>query len=263
MIVPAMIDSHAHLGSCEPPDAELVSAALQAGVERILTIGMDEDSNRAAIMSATEHAEVFAAVGRHPNAASGFDDEAADDLAVLATHPFVRAIGETGLDFYRDNADREDQERAFDTQIALALDVSKPLVIHMRDSAGPGAGAAVAGCFERLAAAGPELTVILHCFSAGPERAAEAVERGWYVSFAGNVTYPKAPELREAAALVPDELLLVETDSPYLSPQPVRGKRNQPANVVHTAAVVAEARGADPDVQERAIEANAARLFGW
>ena len=105
--------------------------------------------------------------------------------------------------------------------------------------------------------------VILHCFSAGPERAAEAVERGWYISFAGNVTYPKAEVLREAAALVPDELLLVETDSPYLSPQPVRGKRNQPANVVMTAAVVAEARGADPAEQESAIEANAARLFGW
>ena len=175
----------------------------------------------------------------------------------------MRAVGESGLDYYRDGAPRGDQVRAFEAQIALARGAGLPLVIHMRDEAGPGAGRAVADCFELLAAEGDGVTVILHCFSAGPERAAEAIERGWFISFAGNVTYPKAESLREAAALVPDELLLVETDSPYLSPQPVRGKRNQPANVVMTAAVVAEARGADPAVQEAAIEANAAKLFGW
>lgn len=257
-----MIDSHAHLGSCEQTDEELIASARQTGVRRILTVGMDEDSNRAAIAAAGRHEEVFAAVGRHPNAAGGFDDKAAADIRELAVDPTVRAIGETGLDFYREGASEDDQVRAFEAQIEIAREVSKPLVIHMRDAAGPGAGRAVAGCFERLAAA-DGFDVILHCFSAGPERAAEAVEHGWYVSFAGNVTYPKAPELRAAAALVPDELILVETDSPYLSPQPVRGKRNQPANVAITAELLAEARGVDAGAQEQAIEANAARLFGW
>ena len=258
-----MVDSHAHLGSCEPADAELVANALAAGVRRILTVGMDEESNVAAIETARAHPEVFAAVGRHPNAAAGFDDEAAAAIRALAADPMVRAIGETGLDYYRDTAPRGDQVRAFETQIAIARGSGLPLVIHMRDTAGPGSGRAVSDCFELLVAEGEGVEVILHCFSAGPERAAEAIKRGWYISFAGNVTYPKADELRAAAALVPDELLLVETDSPYLSPQPRRGKRNEPANVVFTAATVAEARGVEPELQEAAIEANAARLFGW
>jgi TatD DNase family protein len=258
-----MIDSHAHLGSCRPPDAELVAAAAGAGVTRILTVGMDEESNPTAIETAREHDGVFAAVGRHPNAASGFNDEAASAIRALAHDPQVRAVGETGLDYYRDGAPRGDQVRAFETQIAIARGVGKPLIIHMRDDAEPGGGRAVSDCFELLAAEADGVEVILHCFSAGPEQARVAVAHGWHVSFAGNVTYPKAEILREAAAQVPDDLLLVETDSPYLSPQPVRGERNQPANVVHTAAVVAEARGADPALQEAAIEANASRLFGW
>ena len=258
-----MVDTHAHLGSCEPPDAELVAAAVEAGVRRILTVGMDESSNAAAIDAAAGHDEVFAAVGRHPNAAAGFDDDAAEVIRALASEPLVRAVGETGLDYYRDAAPRDDQVRAFEAQIAIARGVGKPLIIHMRDAAGPGGGQAVADCFELLAAEADGVEVILHCFSAGPKRAAEAVERGWHVSFAGNVTYPKAAELREAAAIVPDQLILVETDSPYLAPQPLRGKRNEPANVAITAELLAAARGSDPDEQEAAIEENAARLFGW
>lgn len=258
-----MVDSHAHLASCETPDDELVAAAAAAGVRRILTVGLDEGSNAEAIAAAERHEGVFAAVGRHPNEATGFDDRAAEAIRRLAAHPMVRAIGETGLDYYRDGAPRGDQLRAFEAQIATARGTGLPLVIHMRDSDGPGAGQAVSDCFELLAAEAEGVEVILHCFSAGAERAAQAVERGWYVSFAGNVTYPKAASLRAAAALVPDELLLLETDSPYLAPQAVRGTRNVPANVVLTAACVAEARGADPAAQEAAVEANAARLFGW
>jgi TatD DNase family protein len=258
-----MVDTHAHLSSCEPSDAELAAAALEAGVRRILTIGMDEDSNEEAVRSAREHDTVFAAVGRHPNHAAGFDDGATARLRELAGDPLVRAIGETGLDYYRDRAPREDQLRAFEAQIAVARGAELPLVIHMRDAAEPVEGEAVADCFELLAAEATDVSVILHCFSGSPRQAAEAVERGWYVSFAGNVTYPNADELREAARAVPDELLLVETDSPYLAPQPVRGHRNEPANVVMTAEAVAVARGADPARQEAAIEANAARLFGW
>lgn len=258
-----MVDTHAHLASCEPADADLVAAALQAGVSRILTVGMDERTNALAVDAAHRHDGVFAAVGRHPNHAGGYDDAAAAAIRELAADPVVRAVGETGLDFYREHAGEGDQVRAFSSQIGIARDVGKPLVIHMRDSAGPGAGRAVADCFEMLAAEAEGVAVVLHCFSAGPERASEAAERGWHVSFAGNVTYPRSEELREAAAVVPEKLLLVETDSPYLAPQAVRGRPNEPANVVAVAEAVAEARGAGRAELEAAIEANAANLFGW
>lgn len=258
-----MVDSHAHLGVCEPPVAELVAAARRVGVERILTIGLDVESNREAVRAAREHPEVFAAVGHHPNSAESFDDEAAAVIEELAADDVVRAIGETGLDYYRDRASEQAQVRAFEAQIGIARRSGLPLVIHVRDAAGPGSGRAVADCYELLAAEAEGIEVILHCFSATPERAEEAAGRGWHVSFAGNVTYPRSGELREAAALVPDRLLLVETDSPYLAPQPVRGRSNSPANVTHTAEVVAEARGIGYERLDAIVTGNAARLFRW
>ena len=258
-----MIDSHAHLGVCEPDDAELVAEARRIGVERILTIGLDEESNAGAIAAAREHEGVFAAVGRHPNSATGFDHAAADAIEELAADPLVRAIGETGLDFYRDRASEKDQVDAFEAQIAIARRTALPLVIHLRDSGGPGAGRAVADAYELLMTEAEGVDVILHCFSATAERAEQAVERGWYLSFAGNVTYPNSGELREAAALVPDDQLLVETDSPFLAPQPARGKPNVPANVTLTAEAVAEVRGVGYQQLDAAVTANAARLFGW
>jgi TatD DNase family protein len=258
-----VIDSHCHLGVCKPPSDELVAAARQVGVERMLTIGLDERSNADAVRLAHEHEEVFAAVGRHPNSAMGFDRAAAEAIEELAADPMVRAIGETGLDFYREGSPEGDQVRAFEAQIGIAQRTGLPLVIHMRDSSGPGAGRAVADTFELLTAEADGVEVILHCFSATADRAREAVERGWHVSFAGNVTYPSSEELREAAALVPDDLLLVETDSPFLTPQPARGKPNQPANVTFTAETVAEARGIDYVELDRIVSDNAARLFGW
>ena len=258
-----MIDSHAHLGVSDADEAELVTEARRVGVERILTIGLDEGSNADAIRAAHEHAGVFAAVGRHPNSATGFDQAAAHAIEELAADPSVRAIGETGLDFYRDRASEGDQVRAFEAQIGIARRTRLPLVIHMRDSGGPGAGRAVADCFELLEAEAEGVAVILHCFSATAERAAQAVQRGWYVSFAGNVTYPGSDDLREAAALVPDDLIMVETDSPFLAPQPVRGKPNRPANVTHTAEVVAEVRGIGYERLDAIVGANAQRLFDW
>ena len=258
-----MIDSHAHLGVCDPPDAELVADARRVGVDRILTIGLDEESNLDAVRAAGEHEGVFAAVGRHPNSAEGYDEEAAERIEGLAADPLVRAIGETGLDYYRDRASEEAQVRAFESQIGIARRTELPLVIHVRDSSGPGAGRAVADCFELLASEADGVEVILHCFSATPERATEAAERGWHVSFAGNVTYPKSDGLRVAASLIPDRLLLVETDSPFLSPQPMRGKPNSPANVTHTAEVVAEARGIGYEKLDAIVSENASRLFGW
>jgi TatD DNase family protein len=254
-----VVDTHAHLSLCEPPAAELVAAAREAGVRRILTIGIEEGSNRDAVRLSAEFGEVFASVGRHPNSAAGFDGAAAAEISRCAAEPAVLAIGETGLDYFRDGAPRADQRRAFEAQIEIAGEAGLPLVIHVRDA--EGSTEAVDEVFDTLdqRARGP---VILHCFSA-PQRIGDAAERGWYCSFAGNVTYPKAKRLREAAAALPEELLLVETDSPYLAPQPVRGKPNQPANVIATAGRVAEVRGVSAKQLGQRVEANAQRVLGW
>jgi TatD DNase family protein len=256
-----VVDTHAHLGVCEPADGELVADARRSGVRRILTVGLDEASNREAIRAAAEHEEVFASVGRHPNSASGFDDAAAADIAELARHERVRAIGETGLDYYRDSSPPEAQREAFAGQIAIARGTGLPLVIHLRDQ--PGTTDALDDAFATLSAEAEGVTVILHCCSVPPERIGDAIERGWYCSFAGNVTYPKSDDLRETAVLVPDELLLAETDSPFLAPQSVRGKPNQPANVVEVGELLASERGVSYAELEGMVEANAERVFKW
>ena len=256
-----MVDTHAHLGLCEPDDDELVTAAGEAGVRRILNVGLGEDSNPEVVASARTHEGVFASVGRHPNGSSGFDQAAAEAIEELCAESGVVAVGETGLDFYRDRADPEDQRRAFAAQIAIARRAGRPLVVHLRDR--DGSEAAVSEAFATLEAEGEGVAVVLHCFSAGPRWVERAAEHGWYCSFAGNVTYPKSDELRDAARIVPDECLLAETDAPFLGPQPVRGKPNQPANVVAIAERLAEVRGTDYGELERLIEANAERLFGW
>jgi TatD DNase family protein len=249
-----VIDSHTHLDSCPPPNDELVRAAAGAGVNRILTVGMDGDSCRSALAAAECYPQVFAAIGRHPNHATGFDDAGLRELEELARHPRCAAIGETGLDYYRDYAPRADQERAFHAQIDLALATGKPLVIHTR--------ATEDDTIDILRARADGVAVIMHCFSM-PGRLDECLDQGWWISFAGNVTYPKAQDLAAAAERVPDERLLVETDAPYLTPQVVRKERNQPAYVAHTARFVAERRGVEYDELERVVERNAAELFGW
>jgi TatD DNase family protein len=255
-----MIDSHTHLFLCDGRGDELVAAAVGSGVKRMLTIGMGADSNPVAVASAERHEAVFASVGRHPNDAGGFDDAAAEEIRRFGAHEKVRAIGETGLDFYRDTAAPEDQRRAFAAQIEIARELDLPIVIHARDPEGE--TRATDEIFETLDAEAGEAPVILHCFSA-PHRVGDAAERGWYCSFAGNATYPKSEELREAAAQVPEDRILVETDAPYLSPQPMRGKRNQPAYVVETAREIAAVRGVSYEELERTVEANARALFGW
>jgi TatD DNase family protein len=256
-----VVDTHAHLGLCEPDEAELVAAAGGAGVTRILTVGLGEDSNPGAVESARAYDSVFASVGRHPNGAGGFDRAAAEELEQLCARPEVVAVGETGLDFYRDRAEPDEQRAAFSAQISIARSTEKPLIIHLRDR--EGSEDAVSEAFRTLAEEADGVAVILHCFSTGPSWAERAAERGWYCSFAGNLTYPKAETIREAAAVVPEDRLLVETDSPFLAPQPVRGKPNQPANVVATAERLAEVRGVPYGELESTVEANAARVFGW
>jgi TatD DNase family protein len=256
-----VVDTHAHLGLCEPPDQELVDAARDAGVRRLLTVGLGEDSNPDAVAAADSHEEVFAAVGRHPNGATGFDRGAAEALEQLCGRPGVVAVGETGLDFYRDRSDPEDQRRALAAQIGIAGRTGKALIIHLRDR--DGSDEAINEAFATLEERADGVAVVLHCFSAGADWAERAAEHGWYCSFAGNLTFPKAEAIREAARVVPDERLLVETDSPFLAPQPVRGRPNQPANVVMTAERLAEVRGVTYGELERTVEANAARVFGW
>jgi TatD DNase family protein len=249
-----VIDTHCHLDSCKPPDDELVERARAVGVSRIATVGMDDASIERAVAAANAHEEVVAIVGRHPNSAEGFQPHDIEPIERAAADARVRAIGETGLDYFRDYAPREDQLRAFEAQVALAKRQELPLVIHTR--------AAEDDTFAVLREQADGLTVIMHCFSA-PGRLDECVERGWLCSFAGNVTYPKATDLQAAARDVPEELLLVETDAPYLSPQPVRGKPNEPANVVQTAEYVAELRAISYAELEATVERNAARVFGW
>jgi TatD DNase family protein len=239
-------DTHAHLDACEEPADSLVERAEAAGVTRIVTIGTGIDSCRAALRIAEEHDGVHAALGIDPHRAATADAGRLDELRELLSHPKAVAVGETGLDGVRRHATPDEQRRLFDDQLALADELGLPVVIHSREAAE--ATAAALAPFEG--------TVVLHCFSS-PALLEAALERRYYVSFAGNVTYPSAPELREAAAAVPADRLLVETDSPYLAPQPVRGRPNEPAHVVHTVEALAGVRGESSEALAKALHANA------
>jgi TatD DNase family protein len=256
-----MIDSHTHLFLCERLEGEIVEKALEAGVERMLNVGLGGEENVAAVSAAERIEEVFATVGCHPTEAASFDDAQAEQIAELAAHEKVRAIGETGIDYYRDTSPSPaDQRRALEAQIEIAREHGLPIVIHSRDPEGE--TTATDDVFSILDAKADGVPVILHCFVA-PWRLEDAIERGWYCSFSGIVTYPAADGLREAAARLPSELLLVETDAPYLTPQKYRGEPNEPARVVETARAVAEIRGVPYGDLERAVETNAQSLFGW
>jgi TatD DNase family protein len=244
-----VIDTHAHLTSLDDADAAIQRAA-EAGVMWILTVGTNVEDCRRALALAERHDGVFAILGIHPH---GAGTATVDDLGMLRdllAHPKAVAVGETGLDWFRDYAPREEQRRLFAAELGLAAELEKPVVIHTRAADDDTLGAL----------AGHAGAVVLHCFSA-PHMLPTALERGWYVSFAGNATFPKAVDLRLAASEVPAERILAETDSPYLAPQPLRGKRNEPANVVHTLAALAQARGEEPAELERQIERNAAECF--
>jgi TatD DNase family protein len=249
-----MVDTHCHLDSCKDDEAELIARARQVGVTHLATIGMDERTTAQALAAAREHEGVVVVAGRHPHKTGGFGPADTEQIEQAAADPLVRAIGETGLDYFRDYAPREDQRRAFEAQLDIAARTSLPVVIHTR--------AAEDDTFAVLAERAAELTVVMHCFSA-PDRVDECVERGYLCSFAGNVTYPKNEELQEVARTLPADRILVETDSPYLTPVPLRGKPNEPANVVHTAEFVAELRGVSYAELERDVEDNARRLLRW
>jgi TatD DNase family protein len=245
-----LIDCHAHLDACADRPAALLRRARDAGVDRVITIGTGIDSSREAVALADRHEEVFAVLGIDPHQAGGGEAGRIDELRELFTHERAVGVGETGLDFFRDHAPRDRQLRLFEAQLELATELGKPVVIHNRD--------ADAETARVLAGFGG--TVVLHCFSS-PGLLGAALDRGYYVSFAGNVTYPKADALRAAAKRVPVERILAETDSPYLAPQPRRGRPNEPAHVVHTIATLAAARNEDADELAARVDANAAVAF--
>jgi TatD DNase family protein len=245
-----VIDTHAHLDACADDVGALVARATAAGVERIVSIGAGIESCHATIAIAEAQDPVYAAVGIDPHK-SATDSGRAAELRALVSHPRVVAVGETGLDYHYGADTKREQRLLFDAQLALARDAVLPVVIHCRE--------AVADTADALA--GFDGVVVLHCFSE-PDLLPAALECAYYVSFAGNVTYTRSDDLRAAAAQVPADRLLVETDSPYLAPEPRRGRPNEPANVVHTVAALAEARGEHPAELAVRTAANARTAFG-
>jgi TatD DNase family protein len=243
-----VIDTHAHLGD---DASEVLDRARAAGVDRVVAIATTVAGAREALAIADANDGVYASLGIHPHEAGAVGPAEIAQLRELLAHPKVVAVGETGLDHFRDYAPHDAQRWLFEAQLALAAETGKPVVVHTR-----------AADEDTLAAlSGHEGQVVLHCFSS-PPLLAVAASRGWYVSFAGNVTYKNAYELRSAARAVSADRLLAETDSPYLAPQPVRGRRNEPAFVVHTYRTLAEARGVEPVTLAAQIDANADAVFG-
>ena len=247
-----LIDSHCHLEMLDDAGGA-VEQAREAGVETIVSIGIDVATSKLAIGLAERFEGVYATVALHPHDASSLDDALLGELEELAAHQRVVAVGECGLDFYRDLSPRDAQRRAFSAQIELARRAGLPLVVHVREAGDE--------AMAQLAEEAADLTVVMHCFSL-PRHVDECNARGYYASFAGNVTYKNAGDLRAAAARVREDRLMVETDAPFLSPVPNRGNSNVPAWVAHTAAVVGEARGWEAARVAAVTTANARRFFG-
>lgn len=247
-----LVDSHCHLEMIEDTAGAVVGARA-AGVEQLITIGIDLSTSRGAADLSESLPGVYATVGLHPHEAHLLDDATLAEFEALAARPRVVAVGEVGLDFYRDLSPRDAQRRAFSAQIELARRSGLPLVVHVREAGDE--------AMAQLAAGAADLTVIMHCYSL-PQYVDECNERGYYASFAGNVTYKNAAELREAAKRVRADRLLVETDAPFLTPVPNRGNSNLPAWVTHTAALVAEVRGVPAAELADLTTANARRVFG-
>ncbi|MEX0657575.1 MAG: TatD family hydrolase [Egibacteraceae bacterium] len=247
-------DTHCHLELIDgAPVDDVVDRAREAGVTTMVTVGVDLASSAECVRTASAYDGVYAAVGIHPHSAIEATDHVLARLNVIAQHPRVVAIGETGLDYFRDHSPRVRQEESFREHIRLAKELDKALVVHDREAHDD----VVAILDDERA---PERTVF-HCFSGDEKLVRRCAERGWFISFAGNVTFTNAPQLREAASAAPPELLVTETDSPYLSPHPYRGRPNEPARVTLTVAQLADLHGLEADEMGRLTSANARRLF--
>ena len=252
-IVRGLIDTHCHLDMLKGTPDEALAEARAAGVEAVVAVGIDLRSSRIAAELAAAHDEVYATAGVHPHDAVGFDAVVRTGLERLLTQRHVVAVGECGLDFYRDVAPRDVQREAFAEQLELARSAGKPVCVHSREAGGE--------TFAVLTEHGEGLRIVLHCFST-PEYVDLCNDRGYYVSFAGNLTYKSSQELQKAAVAVRDDLLLVETDAPFLTPLPYRGRPNRPANVGLTAQFLARLRGWSDAEVAAVTSANARRVFG-
>ena len=249
------VDAHCHLDLMGETDvAAALALSASVGVPRVVTIGVDVATSRLAASQADAHPGILAAAAIHPNAAGEATDEALREIERLAALPRVRAVGETGLDHYRDTADHADQERSFRAHIAIAKATGTALVIHDRQ--------AHDDVLRVLAEEGAPERTVFHCFSGDAEMAKRCVDAGYVMSFAGNITFKNAAHLREAAALAPLDLLLVETDAPFLTPMPYRGRPNAPYLIPLTVRALAEVKGLGEDEVAGAIDANARRVFG-
>ncbi|MHB8781781.1 MAG: TatD family hydrolase [Candidatus Geothermincolia bacterium] len=249
-----LIDTHAHLDLIDASCEQIVRKAGAAGVACIIDVGIDLESCRKAVAMAQASPQVYAAIGIHPHDASSIDDAVLGQLRELAAHPKVVAIGETGLDFYRNRSPRDAQERGFRLQIELACELGLALVVHDRE--------AHARTLELLSEASlPPGRVVLHCFSGDAHMAEACLELGCHISLAGPLTFSNARSLREVTAALPLERLLLETDSPFLSPHPHRGKPNSPARLPLIAAALADVLGVTPEEVASATTANARRVF--
>ena len=237
-VQPGAVDTHCHLFLLDREPRDVVEAGRAAGVDRVICVGVDPETSRRSLEIADSIEGVFATAGMHPHDAAGFDREAGARIEELLYDPRVLAVGECGLDFYRMMSPREDQERVFKVHVALSNETGKPLVVHVRD-----AWPAVLQVLDE----GSAERVVIHCFSGDADIARECAARGYWISFAGNITYPKNEHFRQAAAALDLDRILAETDSPFLTPQKLRGRDNEPANVLATIAEIARVRD-DPDV---------------
>jgi TatD DNase family protein len=248
------LDAHTHLDMIVAPPGEVMAAARAAGIVRAVTVGTTLESSRWSVRCAEEHDGVYAAVAIHPNDTEGVSQAVLADIEALAWRPRVVAVGETGLDYYRDHAAPEVQRWWFREHIKIAKRAGKALMIHDRE--------AHADVLRILEEEGPPPRVVFHCFSGDVAMAKQCAEAGYVMSFAGNVTFANAQPLRDAAAAAPADLLLAETDAPFLTPVPNRGRPNAPAQVAHTLRCLAEVRGLDLAVLCDTVTATAERTFG-
>lgn len=248
-------DSHCHLHLCavEGPAEEVIDRARLVGVGAIVTVGIDVESSNRAVDIARGTRGVYASVGVHPNDATEWDDRAAAEIEAALAEDGVVAVGESGLDFYRDTTPRDKQEAAFRAHIRLAKQFDKALVIHTRASVG--------AALDLVEDEGPPQRLVWHCWSGNERDLGRALEMSSYISFAGNVTFKNAQDIRSLAALVPDDRLLLETDSPFLSPVPYRGRPNEPARVLHVGEALARVRATTAEAVARCTSDNGRRLF--
>ncbi|WP_019629247.1 TatD family hydrolase [Actinomadura atramentaria] len=249
-----VFDSHCHLDLVGLPVEEQLASARAAGIARIVTIGVDLESSRLCAETAAEFDDVYAGVAIHPNDTTGVTDAVLDEIAALAALPHVRAVGETGLDYYRDWAGKGDQHRSFRAHIDIAKRTGKALVIHDRE--------AHDDVLSILADEGAPERTVFHCYSGDADMARICADNGYFMSFAGNVTFKNAEPLRDALRAAPLDLLLVETDAPFLTPVPNRGRPNASYLIPHTLRLMAEVKGVDLAELCAAIDANGVRAFG-